>query len=127
MSISKFIKHFRKILIVEDDAVLRSALADKFKDKGYTVFEASAATEVLKLIAEKKPDGIVLDLILPVEDGISLLENIRNSGYTIPVLILSNLLGSEDLREDAKRFDAEFYNKSSTSLDEVVSALEKKL
>ena len=127
MSISKFIKHFRKILIVEDDVVLRGALSDKFKDKGYVVLEASAAQEVLRLVSEKKPNAIVLDLILPVEDGISLLEDLRNSGCDVPVVILSNLLGSDDLRADAARLEAEFFNKSSTSLDEIVSVVEKRL
>ena len=127
MSLSKFIKHFRKILVVEDDAVLRSALADKFKEKGYVVLEASAAQGVLTIVASEKPNALVLDLILPMEDGISLLEELRNSGYTMPVVILSNLLGSEDLRADAIRLDSEFYNKSSTSLDEVVNAREKRL
>lgn len=125
--INKFLKHFRKILIVEDDTVLRKALAEKFKEKGYTVLEASAAQEVLSIVENEKPHAIILDLILPVEDGISLLEELRNGSYTLPVVILSNLLGSEDLREDAKRLDAEFYNKSSTSLDEIVKVTEQKI
>jgi DNA-binding response OmpR family regulator len=69
----------------------------------------------------------VLDLILPVEDGISLLQELRNSDCDVPVVILSNLLGSDDLRTDATRLDAEFFNKSSTSLDEIVAIVEKKL
>lgn len=127
MPISKFLRHFRKILIVEDDAVLRKALAEKFKEKGYKVLEASAAQEVLRLVEQEKPNAVILDLILPVEDGISLLEELRNMGNTVPVLILSNLLGSEDLRADAERLDAEFYNKSSTSLDEIVKITEEKI
>jgi DNA-binding response OmpR family regulator len=127
MPISKFIRHFRKILIVEDDATLRGALAEKFTEKGYKVLEASAAQEVLKLVETEKPHAIVLDLILPVEDGISLLEEIRSLGHDFPVVILSNLLGSEDLRSDAERLDAEFYNKSSTSLDEIVKVIEEKI
>ncbi len=127
MILGKILNRFKKVLIVEDDVVLREALADKCRERGYTVFEASAAQEVMKLVSEKKPQAIVLDLILPMEDGITLLENVRNSGCAVPVIILSNLLGSEDLRADAKKFDAEFYNKSSTSLDEIVSVLEKKM
>ncbi len=127
MSIKKFIKRFKKILIVEDDVVLRTALADKFKDKGYSVLEASAAQEVLKLVENEKPSAVVLDLILPVEDGITLLEELRGAGHLMPVIILSNLLGSEDLRSDAERLEAEFYNKSSVSLDEIVSKIENKL
>lgn len=125
--INKFIRHFRKILIVEDDAVLRKALAEKFKEKGYTVLEASAAQEVLSIAEKEKPHAMILDLILPVEDGISLLEELRSSGHTLPVVILSNLLGSEDLRGDAERLDAEFYNKSATSLDEIVKVTEQKI
>ncbi len=127
MPISKFIRRFRKILIVEDDSVLRKSLADKFKDKGYSVLEASATQEVLKIVENENISAIVLDLILPVEDGISLLEKLRTSGHTEPVIILSNLLGSDDLRTDAERFDAEFYNKSSVSLDEIVTVVENKL
>lgn len=127
MPISKFIRHFRKILVVEDDVVLRAALAEKFKERGYTVLEASAAQEVNTIVATEKIDAVVLDLILPIEDGISLLEELRNTGHTFPVVILSNLLGSEDLRADAARLDAEFYNKSSTFLDEIVRVIEKKL
>ncbi len=127
MPISKFIRHFRKILIVEDDVVLRNALAEKFKERGYTVIEASAAQEVLTIVGTQKVNAAVLDLILPVEDGISLLEELRSAGHTLPVVILSNLLGSEDLRSDAQRLDAEFYNKSSTSLDEIVQVIESKL
>jgi len=127
MAISKFIRHFRKILIVEDDAVLRASLAEKFSDKGYKVLEASAAQEVLALIARDEPNAIILDLILPVKDGISLLEELRGTGYSMPVIILSNLLGSEDLRADAERLDAAFYNKSSTSLETIVEAVEKRL
>lgn len=127
MPINKFLKHFRKILIVEDDAILRNSLAEKFREKGYKTLEASAAQEVLLLVGKEKPNAMVLDLILPVEDGISLLEELRNTGHTFPVVILSNLLGSEDLRADAKKLDAEFFNKSSTSLDEIVGIVEKKL
>ena len=98
MKISSFFKRFAKVLIVEDDVTLRRALAEKFKEKGYGVLEASAATEVRALLATEKPDAIVLDLILPMKDGISLLEELRSDGFSQPVVIMSNLLGSEDLR-----------------------------
>jgi len=113
----------KKVLLVEDDATLRSALADKCKEEGFEVLEASAADEVLALLGTEQPHALVLDLILPVKDGISLLGELRAAGYTLPVLILSNLLGSADLREDAARLNATFYNKSAVTLDEIVGAL----
>jgi len=127
MKFSSLLKRFSKILIVEDDVMLRTTLATKFKDKGYGVLEASAASEVRTLLATEKPSAIVLDLILPMKDGISLLEELRAVGFNQPVVILSNLAGSGDLRADASRLGASFYNKSSISLDEIVAAVEEKL
>jgi len=123
----KLLNRFKKILIVEDDVALRSVLADKFTSRGYTVVEAGDAQDALTLVGVEKPQAMVLDLILPIKDGISLLEELRTSGYEAPVVILSNLLGSSDLREDATRLDAQFYNKSATSLDDVVRVIEEKL
>lgn len=127
MKMPSFLKRFSKILIIEDDVVLRRALADKFKERGYGALEASAANEVGVLLASEKPAAIVLDLILPMKDGISLLEELRADGFTQPVVIMSNLAGSEDLRNDATRLGATFYNKSSVTLDEVVAAVEEQL
>lgn len=121
------LNRFKKILIVEDDGALRGALADQFSTRGYKVVQAGDAHDALTKVGVEKPDALVLDLMLPIKDGISLLEELRNSGYTAPVIILSNLLGSGDLRSDAERLQASFYNKSATSLDDVVRAVEEKL
>jgi len=127
MKLSSLFKGPNKVLLVEDDVALRSALADKCKERGFKVLEASAADEVLSILGLEKPDVLVLDLILPMKDGISLLEELRMAGYQMPVLILSNLLGSHDLRADADRLNAAFYNKSSVTLEEIVEALEQSL
>ena len=127
MSLLSMFRRSKKVMIVEDDVVLRSTLRDKCKERGFDVLEASEASEVLALLGTEKPDALILDLILPAKDGISLLEELRNSGYTLPVIILSNLLGSDDLRADAERLDASFYNKSSVTLDELVEELEKRI
>lgn len=122
-----FMKKFTKILIVDDDSVLRKALADKIKERGYTALEAGTANDANVLIANEKPDALVLDLILPAKDGISYLEELRASGFTEPVVVLSNLAGSDELRNDATRLGASFYNKSSFTLDEIVTAVENTL
>jgi DNA-binding response OmpR family regulator len=125
MILQYFMGKKKKVLIVEDDGVLRSALEDKFTGEGFEVFGVGDAKDVLSLIAQNAPDVIVLDLILPLRDGISILEDIRGEGHTLPVLILSNLLGSESLRADAERLDAKFFNKSSTSLDAIVQSVKE--
>ncbi len=118
---------FKKIMIVEDDRTLRGALAAKLKQRGFRVVEVGDAHEALARIGTEKPHLLVLDLILPMKDGISLLEELRISGHTLPVIILSNLLGSGPLKEDAKRLNAQFYNKASTSLDEVTRVIEERI
>jgi DNA-binding response OmpR family regulator len=118
-----FKKNTKTVLIVEDDMRLRASLREGFVMKGFEVLEAGDAKSVLDMLAKNVPQAMVLDLILPVKDGVSLLEDIREAGFTFPVIILSNLLGSSDLRADAERLDAVFYNKSATTLDEIVSAV----
>ncbi len=127
MKLPSIFRGQRKVLLVEDDVALRTALADKCKESGFKVLEAGAADEVLSILGLEKPDVLVLDLILPMKDGITLLEELRMAGFQMPVLILSNLLGSHDLRADAERLNAAFYNKSSVSLEEIVEVLEQSL
>jgi two-component system response regulator MprA len=127
MKLSNFFRKTKKILIVEDDVTLRTSLRERFAAEGHVVFEAGDAGEVLSTIGRKEPDVLVLDLILPLKDGISLLEELRTAGHHMPVVILSNLLGSEDLRADAERLHAAFYNKSSTSLEDIVEAVVSRL
>ncbi len=125
MKLFDLFKKERKVLVVEDDVRLRESLRDVFEAKGYVVTEAGDATTVLASIGKSVPDVMVLDLILPAKDGITLLEEMRNEGYSFPVVILSNLLGSDSLREDAERLGAVFYNKSSTSLEDIAGAVSK--
>ncbi|MBP9749215.1 MAG: response regulator [Candidatus Pacebacteria bacterium] len=125
MKLFDLFKKEQRVLVVEDDVRLRESLRDVFEAKGYAVTEAGDATTVLAAIGKNVPDAMVLDLILPAKDGITLLEEMRNEGHSFPVVILSNLLGSDSLREDAERLGAVFYNKSSTSLEDIVGAVTK--
>jgi DNA-binding response OmpR family regulator len=126
MSLNPF-KKKKTVLLVEDDSVLRTALKDEFEQKGWFVVEASGADGVPKVLQENKLDVVVLDLILPSKDGVSLLEEMRASGHTFAVIILSNLAGSDNLRHDAERLDAVFLNKSSVMLSDVVKTAEEKV
>lgn len=118
---------FKKVMIVEDDRALRGALSAKLKGRGFRTIEVGDAHEALARISSDNPNLLVLDLILPARDGISLLEELRISGITLPVIILTNLIGSGPLRGDAARLNAEFYNKANTSLDELVVIIESKI
>ena len=65
---------------------------DKFNQAGYRVFWASDAKEGLKLAKEKSPDLIILDILLPGENGVYFLEKLRKDKKVaeIPVIVFSN-------------------------------------
>lgn len=79
------------IYIVEDDENIREIETIALKNTGYTVCGFSCAKEFRKALAEKKPDLIMLDIMLPDEDGIEILKRLRASGETkkIPVIMVT--------------------------------------
>ncbi|MBM0747306.1 two-component system response regulator PmrA [Pantoea eucrina] len=85
-----------KLLIVEDDALLQSGLAQALGAKGYATDCASSAAESNALLRSGQYMLIVLDLGLPDRDGASLLRQWRREGVAIPVLILTARDALED-------------------------------
>jgi two-component system OmpR family response regulator len=78
-----------RVLVVEDDADLARQLHDCLSDAGYAVDLAPDGEEGHYLGANEPYDAVVLDLGLPIMDGISVLESWRRAGRTMPVLILT--------------------------------------
>ena len=78
-----------RVLVVEDEAVLRRQLKSLLEQAGYAVDEAADGQEALHLGATEPYDAIVLDLGLPVMDGLTVLQRWRQQGQAIPVLILT--------------------------------------
>ncbi len=80
-----------KILIVEDDTTLADALVDNLQEEGYEVFSTRDGENALALIRSKLPDLIVLDIMLPTLDGLSVCRIIRKDPTTlhIPIIMLT--------------------------------------
>ena len=76
------------ILIVDDDAEIRSLLREYLRKNGYRVTTAADGREFRAAIATARPDLVVLDLMLPGEDGLSLCRDLR-AGSDVPVIMLS--------------------------------------
>ena len=81
-----------KILLVEDEKELAEMYRDKFIEAGFEINLAFTANEGMQKIKKEKPDLVLLDILLPVENGISFLGRIRKDPETahIPVVALSN-------------------------------------
>jgi putative nucleotidyltransferase with HDIG domain len=76
-----------KVLIVDDDILLSSAMSQYFSSEGISTSVASDGQKALQLFAEVKPDVVVADLRMPVMDGLVFLENLKKNGPTAPVII----------------------------------------
>ncbi|CCO07394.1 response regulator transcription factor [Desulforamulus hydrothermalis] len=84
-----------KILIIEDDRNICELLALYFKKEGYTVVLAHDGSTGLNLLHAEKPDVIILDIMLPVINGLEVCRLIRQH-YTMPVIMLTAKDTSED-------------------------------
>ncbi|WP_157264146.1 response regulator [Azohydromonas aeria] len=78
-----------KILLVEDEPTLRAQLRAGLQEAGYAVDEADNGRDAQHLGETESFDAVVLDLGLPVIDGLTVLQRWRAAGRTLPVLILT--------------------------------------
>lgn len=110
------------ILIIEDDRALSQVLGDKFRREGFEVFQASDGRTGLVKALEIKPAVIILDIVMPDMDGLTMLKKLRRNpwGKKVPVLMLSNLSDPEQLNEAQAHWAIDYIVKSSWSLDEIV-------
>lgn len=78
-----------RVLLVEDEAVLRSQLRQMLEQAGYVVDDAPDGQAALHMGATEPYDAIVLDLGLPLLDGLTVLQRWRGQGLSMPVLVLT--------------------------------------
>ncbi len=98
----------KSILIVEDEIRIRFLLRDYFsKEKTFTVYEAENGLEALEIFKEKKIDLIILDIMMPVMDGLTTLEKIREVS-TVPVILLT-AKGQEEDKLQGYNYGADDY------------------
>lgn len=78
-----------RILIADDEAELRGLLQRYLGEQGLTVRVAADAAAAEKLLSRERFDALVLDVMMPGEDGLSLCRRLRSQGETIPILMLT--------------------------------------
>jgi DNA-binding response OmpR family regulator len=118
----------KKILIVEDDRALQSALVEILTQGGYETSSAFDGDEGVRKAQVEKPDLILLDLILPKKDGFEVLSEIKNSpSRNIPVLILTNLEELDNIQRALDLGAKTFMVKSDFSLKDIVEKIRENL
>jgi DNA-binding response OmpR family regulator len=78
-----------RVLIVEDEAPMRTALADLLASEGYRALTAADGERGLERALAEKPDLILLDIMMPKLDGFALCAELRRVASTVPVLMLT--------------------------------------
>jgi len=118
-----------KILIVEDEPALARALALKFKAEGFSVLKAHDGAVGIRMAIEKRPDVILLDIVMPVMDGITMLEKLREDGWgkNIPVIMLTNLADEIKVAEAVRLGSRDFLIKTDWQIADVVKKVKDKL
>lgn len=84
-----------KILLVDDDRTLVKAIRRSFESLGYEVVVCYEGGPVLDVIEQEKPDIVILDIMLPGKDGLTVLKEIREKFPGLPVIMLT--ARSEDI------------------------------
>jgi len=118
-----------KVVVADDDRMLRKAAETMLRRQGYVVATASDGEEALQLIQSEQPDVIVLDLIMPKLQGFDVLLMLKQNALTlaIPVIVLSSLSQEQDKQEALDLGAVAYFNKSTFSLGELVKQVERTL
>jgi CheY-like chemotaxis protein len=106
----------KKILVVEDEEGLRLFYEEELESEGYEVITAANGKEAIQRLEEGKPDLIVLDIVMPVMDGMEALGRILGKDRRIPIILNTSYPG---YREDFMSWAADAYVTKSSDLGEL--------
>lgn len=117
----------KKILFIEDESVLQKTFDSAFKSEGYEVISALDGETGFNLAKAKKPDLIVLDMVLPKLTGFEVLKKLKETPGTkeIPVIVLTNLERMSDIDKALELGATTYLVKVNYSLDEVIKKVKK--
>src|SRR5690606_31720530 len=110
----------RRILVVDDEERMVRFIRMNLEHDGFQVVEAFNGKQALQKLRDTTPDLILLDVMMPDIDGFEVLETIRESGNTVPVIMLT-AKGEEDDRVRGLELGADDYITKPFSPREMVS------
>ena len=110
------------ILVAEDDLFYAKIYETKLTSEGFDVEVVPNGEEALKHIDERKPDLLLLDLIMPIKDGFQVLESIKNNDKykDIKVIVLSNLGQEEDIKKAKSYGVNDYLVKADISIQDLI-------
>lgn len=128
-AILKDMSDTKTILIVEDDTELREALTTALEYENFSVLSADNGETGLGIALEKHPDLILLDVIMPHMDGLTVLKNLRADawGKDVPVIVMTVLDDLEKIAAVVTAGGDEYVIKSEVTLGTLVGKVKDRL
>ena len=117
----------KKILIVEDDLPLQSALQEAFTNEGFLVLAAGDGQEGLEITKREKPDLVLVDILLPKMDGITMAREIKKLGLGTLMIFLTNVSDVEHIADASEAVYADYLVKSNWSIKDIIGKVKGKL
>ena len=109
----------KKILIVEDEPFLLKTVANRLIEDGFIIDSATDGNEALERIKAGDYSLMLLDILMPGKDGISVLKYIKENNLSVPTIVFTNL-SKGDIEKDLREFNIKgYFLKASHSIDEV--------
>ena len=120
------------ILIVEDEPALLKAYVEQFTEEGFSVLSARNGQEGYDEALKEKPDILLLDILMPIMDGLTMMQNLRENeawDKTTPIVFLTNLSTNEEriMKIITENKPAYYFSKSSLTLQAIVETIREKL
>jgi len=112
-----------KVLIVEDEAAMATALEDGFRYEGYEVSVARDGGAALRMLSEIQPDLVILDVMLPKMSGLDVCREARRAGNPVPIIMLT-ARGQEIDKVLGLKLGADDYITKPFSLEELLARIE---
>ncbi len=119
----------KKILIAEDDKVLLNLIRDELTAEGFEVLGASNGKEGLDLALKFHPDLILVDIIMPIMNGMEMTEKIREDewGKAVKIIVLTNLNAEKNVADFLEKGAYDYLLKSDWSIEDVVKRVKDRL
>lgn len=115
-----------RILIIDDSEFSRQRTVEILKGNGFDVLEAAGGREGLQKAEGNKPDCIILDLLMPEMNGYEVLNELKEKGITIPIVVLSADIQDTTQQECFKLGAVDFVKKPPKE-EEVLKAVQEAL
>lgn len=116
----------KKVLLVDDAAFMRMRVKKVLEDKGYSTIEASDGKEAIDKYAKEKPDLIMMDITMPIMDGITAIQEIMKLDSNAKIVICS-ALGQQNMVINGIKAGAKDYVLKPFQPERVLEAVKKQI